>query len=99
MDQLFNFAMSIRLLVGILVALLLVAVVLISTWTGLRVFLFRRTVRKSEEHEHRRKFRPDGTPYPPRGEGICSQCGKVGKEIFHLPDGRRLCLDCYDAAS
>ncbi len=90
------FGVNMRLLVGILTALILLAFLLIALWTGLRLWLHRRSLRRSTEDEQRRRFRPDGTPYPPRAEGICDRCGRVGKDVFHLPDGGRLCPICFE---
>jgi hypothetical protein len=98
MEQLQMFAQNIRLLIGILVALALGLILLIASWTGIKIWLFRKRQALAEEEERRQKIGRDGRPLPPRAAGICQQCQKAG-EVFHLPDGRRFCERCYGSMS
>lgn len=96
MGQLEMFSQNIRLLIGILLVLVVGGGLIIAAWTGLRVWFFRKRQDQSERDERRKKIGRDGRLLPPRAKGICQQCLKAG-DVFHLPDGRRLCPDCYSA--
>lgn len=88
------FAQNIYLLIGILLALVLGLVLLIASWTGFNIWIFRRKQSDANSEERRKKFDRDGRPLPPRAAGICDRCSQAG-EVFHLPDGGRLCSDCF----
>ncbi len=94
MGQLEMFGQNIYLLIGILLALVLALILFIVSWTGIKIWLFRKGQRQEELEERRRRIGRDGRPLPPRAAGICEQCQKAG-DIFHLPEGRRLCSECY----
>ena len=96
MDQLQTFGLNIHLLIGILLVLAIGLVVVIAVWTGVKVWLFRKKQEAAQHDERRRKFGRDGRPLPPRGPGLCEKCQKAG-EVFHLPDGRRLCESCFES--
>lgn len=95
MDQLQTFGLNIHLLIGILLLLTIGAVLVIAVWTGVKVWLFRKQQESAERQVRRSKIGRDGRVLPPRGAGFCEKCQKAG-EVFHLPDGRRLCESCYE---
>jgi hypothetical protein len=96
MDQLEMFGQNIQLLIGILLALALGAILTISFWTGIKIWLFRKQQETAELEERQSKFDREGRALPPRGAGLCEKCQKAGV-VFHLPDGRRLCERCYES--
>lgn len=75
---------------------LLVLVVLIAAWTGVRVGFFYRRWRRSDADRKARRETRDGRPIPPRGHGICELCHGVCDDVYFLSDGRRYCDMCYD---
>jgi hypothetical protein len=92
-----TFGVNIFLLIGLLLAAGLLILLLVAGWTGLNIGLWHWRRRQSEEAEHRRRFRSDGRPYPPAARGICGRCARTCESVYHLPDGVRLCPECYDA--
>lgn len=96
MDQLQMFGLNIHLLIGILLVLSIGAFLVIAVWTGVKVWLFRKQQETAEREGQRRKIGRDGRALPPRAAGFCEKCQKPG-EVFHLPDGRRLCVTCYES--
>lgn len=91
------FAQNIYLLIGILLFLALVFVAFVLGWSGIRMALFGWRQRKARRDQHAARFHDDGTPIPPRGEGLCGRCGRAGFDIYHLPANQRLCESCYRA--
>lgn len=89
------FALNMRFLLGLIVFLLLAFVLVLGTWTGVKALLWRQRRKRGQAEERRRKFRPDGQPYPPQAPGICGKCGLASDAVYHLPDGTRLCPTCY----
>lgn len=64
--------------------------------------LIRATMRdkraaQAKEQDRRKKFRPDGTAYPPFSRGLCDSCSSVFDKVYFLPSGTRLCPGCYRA--
>ena len=45
----------------------------------------------------RDKFQPDGRRWPPHARALCDRCLRASRRVYHLPDGQRLCHDCYTA--
>lgn len=93
-----TFSLSMYLIIG-LIALLVMG--------GVFVFVLRTIIKvwQSEKREHeswelygRDKLGPDGVPYPPCSEGICEQCGRGDRRIYHAEKGPALCPTCYDQA-
>jgi hypothetical protein len=87
--------LNIWVVIGSVILLALIAAAIIGIWTGLKILVFHTRRKLAEEEQRRRKFQPDGRPYPPAAPGICSDCQLVSDSVFHLPDGRRLCAKCY----
>jgi hypothetical protein len=98
MDQLQTFGLNIHLLIGILLVLSFGAILVIAVWTGVKIWLFRKRQDAAERDVQRRKIGRDGRALPPRGAGLCENCQKAG-DVFHLPDGRRLCESCYELST
>jgi hypothetical protein len=92
--QLRMFAQNIWMLLTGLVLLAVFAVCLLAAFVGLRYLWWRWRVKRAERRYRAALFRADGTPYPPRGEGLCQGCARV-RTVYYLPDGRKLCSDCY----
>jgi len=91
------FGMNIYLLIALLIAAVIVLAIVLAAWTSLNIGMWQRQKRKAEQEERLRKLRPDGQPYPPAARGICDRCSRGLEKVYHLPSGRRLCPDCYDA--
>ena len=91
MDRQTMFAQNIFLLIGILLALAILSIVVIVSWTGIRVWLFTRGQKK------------DGAAPEGQGEGLlfrergmCEGCGLYLDKIIKLSDGGRLCRNCFE---
>ena len=95
MDQLQMFALNIHLLIGILVCGGCSLVLLIAVWTLMKVLRFQRTQARGEKEQQAARIGRDGKPLPPTSQGICDRCGRIFREVYHLPDGTRLCATCY----
>jgi hypothetical protein len=91
------FGLNMRLLLGLIVFLILLFLVVVGSWTGIRIWVFRRRQKREQHDALIRSHRPDGTPLPPMGEGVCERCQTVSEALYHLPSGRRLCRDCYES--
>jgi len=91
------FGANIYLLIGLLVAAVVVVVLIVACWTTIKVAWWRRAQRRSLAAYHAQRFGPDGRPRPPTTRGICQVCGQRSDTIHHLPSGRRLCTQHYDA--
>jgi len=66
-------------------------------WAGVNigVWLLRR---RSVDRAYRQvTHRPDGHPYPPFAEGVCTQCQRGNRHIYFAGSGHELCPACYDA--
>jgi len=83
----------------ILVALVILAVVgfivLVASWTGLKIGIWRLRQKRAERQEQQRKQRPEDKASLPVGRGLCNRCGTPSRKVFHLPSGERCCPDCY----
>jgi hypothetical protein len=91
------FGQGIVLLIGILVFLLFAGIVALVACVAVRVWVFRLRQRQAREAYLKRTRRADGKIYPPRGGGMCEQCGGIRKVIYFVPTGEKLCHDCYEA--
>ncbi len=90
-----TFALNIYFIVGAVIALAIVVVIVIALSTGVNIVFWKRSRVQAEQQEHRRKFRPDGQPYPPAARGLCDRCQRVYEKVYHLPSGQRRCPACY----
>lgn len=92
------FAVNACLTLILAFVILLVLMVLIGLWTGVRVGMFAKQWKRADADLKALRVGPDGQPIPPRGQGICQRCTVVRDDVLFLPDGRRLCKGCYDEA-
>jgi len=99
MTQLDSFALDMRFLLGLIIFLVILFIVVIAAWTGVKVWLFRSRQKREQQRVYARTHLPDGRPIPPTGEGVCEQCQGVFDKVYHLPSGRRLCSECYVASN
>ncbi len=91
-----TFGQNLYLIIGAVLLLIVLLCVVISIWTGVNVAFWRRARKQAEAQEQRRKFGPDGQPYPPVARGMCDRCHRVYEAVYHLPSGERRCPACYD---
>jgi hypothetical protein len=96
MANLRMFGGSLHLLIGLLIVAAVVLVVILVAWTTFNVAIWRSRREKADQAERRRRFRPDGQPYPPAGRGLCDSCARGFDKVYYLPSGRRLCPECYE---
>ncbi len=94
--QLKMFGLNIYFLIGLLCVLGIGAILLVAAWTGLNITIWQARKKNAEQRERRRKYRADGSPYPPEGRGLCTACGRACEKVYHLPSGERLCPACYE---
>lgn len=91
-------ALNIYLLIGALLALGVIALVVLAIWTAANCGVWQARRRRAEAEQHRRRFRPDGQPYPPASRGMCDRCARACETVYHEASGERLCPTCYDRA-
>lgn len=96
--RLVMFAQNICLLIFLLTIAIVGLVLLIATWTGTKIVLWKRAQAQAEADVRRKRVDADGNPLPASGRGICESCQNVSDAVLHLPDGTRRCRACYDAA-
>ncbi len=94
MDPLQHWVEEIYLLIGILTAATIGFVLIILSWTGIKVAIFRMRQRRGESQDRRKRFDSNGQPRPPRAAGVCDVCGAVFAELNFLEGNRRLCDEC-----
>ena len=87
---------NIYLLIGLLLLLAAVAVVVAALWTGLKIWLWRIRQKRAWQAYRQKSRRADGQKYPPFTGGVCDQCGRVSKKVYHPVSGPRLCSPCYE---
>ena len=78
------------IVLGFILLLLLIALI--------RMYFHSRATQASEQETRRKKFQPDGQPYPPTGRGMCDSCQKAFEKVYYLPTGKRLCHACYESS-
>jgi hypothetical protein len=96
--RLVMFAQNICLLIFLLTIAVVGLVLLIATWTGTRIALWKREQAQAEAQLRRKRLDADGNALPPAGRGICESCQRASDAVLHLSDGTRRCRACYDAA-
>jgi hypothetical protein len=89
------FAQNIFLLIGLLFVAGVLVVLVFCLWTGAKVGFFVRRRRQAEREAAAAKIGPDGRPYPPAAEGLCDRCQRAFNRVYYVPDGPRLCAECY----
>ncbi len=97
MTQLESFGLDMRFLLGLIVFLAILFIVVIAVWTGVKIWLFRMRQKREQRRVYRREHAPNGRRLPPSASGICERCEGVFAKVYHLPSGRRLCPECYEA--
>ena len=90
-----TFFVNLMLLVALLILAVVGFIVLVASWTGLKIGIWHWRRRRTERNEQKRKQRPDGSASLPVGRGLCDRCGTVFSEVYHLPSGERMCPACY----
>jgi hypothetical protein len=90
------FGLNIYYLIGLLILLAAAGVMIVALWTVLKISIWRTRQRRAWHAYLRQSRRADGQLYPPAAPGICDQCGRTSKTIYHLPLGYRLCPTCYE---
>jgi hypothetical protein len=95
MGNLNVFAQNIYLLLGLLVFAGVTFVVIILSWSGIRVWFWQRSVDRATQAWRATRYRPDGTRFPPSGPGICFHCHTAFKKVYYLSTGDRVCPSCY----
>ena len=91
------FGLNLYYLIGILIVLALAVPLLILATAMLRARAHRAKVDRAERDHQASLFGPDGQAVPPTAPGLCDDCSVVYDDVYHLPDGRRLCKHCYHA--
>lgn len=97
MGNLQNLAEGVRLLIGILLGVGLVALAILLTWTILNIINFRLKQRKARRGFEAERFDKAHRPLPPTAPGVCDRCGQVFRQVRFLPGNRRLCENCFQA--
>ena len=96
--QLEMWGQNIQFLLGILLFLTVGLAFIIAAWTGIKIFVMRRSQRRAEEDFKRLRTGADGRALPPVGPGFCDKCSRASDRVYFLPDGTRRCQACYGRA-
>lgn len=88
---------NLAIIIGAVLLAVFILIAIITTWTGVSIGVWGFRRKSAEDAERRRKFRPDGTPYPPASRGLCDGCQRVHETVYHLPSGERRCPACYES--
>jgi hypothetical protein len=97
LSQLEYFSMNMMLLLGLLMAGAIILILIIVSWTGIKLWIFRIRQQRGRTEEYARKHFADGRARPPRDEGICDRCQGAFGDVYYLPSGEKLCAKCYGA--
>jgi hypothetical protein len=89
------FVTNMMLLLGLLMAGAIILILIIVSWTGIKLWIFRIRQQQGRTEEYARKHFSDGRSRPPRGQGICEKCHGAFDELYYLPSGEKLCAKCY----
>ncbi|HUU98319.1 MAG TPA: hypothetical protein VM487_21515 [Phycisphaerae bacterium] len=90
-----TFFVNLILLVALLIVAVVGFVVLVASWTGLKIGIWHFRRKRAEREEQQRKQRPEDKASLPVGHGLCDRCGTPSREVFHLPSGERCCPECF----
>lgn len=89
------FFINLMILVALLILAVVGFVVLVASWTGLKIGIWHFRRKRADRQEQQRKQRPEDKAALPVGRGLCNRCGTVFNEVYHLPSGERICPACY----
>jgi hypothetical protein len=89
------FMLNMMFLIGLLMAIGIALILLIASWTGIKMWIFRIRQQRGRLEAYDRTHFPDGRPRPPRGEGICQRCQGAFGDVYFLPSGEKFCARCY----
>jgi hypothetical protein len=96
--RLIMFAQNVCLLIFLLTIAVVGLVLLVATWTGTKVLVWKRDQARSETEYRRNRYDEHGMRLPDAGRGVCDGCQSISNEVLYLSDGTRRCRMCYDAA-
>jgi len=99
MDPLTNWAQGIRLLIGIIVATITIAILVVGGWVFIRSLIFWLRQRRSLKHDDQKRRDEHGRSRPPRGAGICDGCQGAFQTLNYFEGNRRLCDECHHATA
>lgn len=99
MDPLANWAQGIRLLIGIIVATITIAILVVGGWVFIRSLIFWIRQRRSLKHDDQNRRDEHGRSRPPRGAGICDACQGAFQSLNYFEGNRRLCDECHRATA
>lgn len=98
MSQLESWGLSIHLLIGILACAGIGLIVVLILYTSIRAIVFQSRQKLALSDYQKRNTGARGEVLPPMGSGFCETCSKASNSIYFLPDGTRMCRECYNAA-
>ena len=81
---------------GIVWLAIFIAVVIFLVWVAFKLLIWRAARKRAERKARKIRYRPDGQPYPPAGEGVCDRCERAHQKVYYMSSGRRLCPSCYE---
>lgn len=87
---------NLYLLIGLLLLLVVVGFVGGSISIVLKAWLDHRREEQSWQEHQQERLAPNGQPYPPFIEGVCQECGKGDRKIYHAETDVEFCPGCYD---
>lgn len=90
-------ATNMAIILGGLILLIFGGFAVYALWTSLNIVYWMLQRRRADRAYKAVAFRPDGKPYPPHIEGVCTACGRGNKRIYFAGSEHELCPDCYDA--
>jgi len=90
-------ANNLAIIIGGVTLLLLGSVAIYSLWTGASIAIWLVQRRRAEKAFKTVSLRPDGKPYPPSMDGVCSRCKRGNRRIYFAGSGHELCPACYDS--
>jgi hypothetical protein len=89
------FGQNIAFLIGILCCCGGTVVMILASWTGLKIVIWKQRQAAHDRASRRAVYDLDGERLPPLVRGACVGCGHVFNQVAELPDGRRFCAHCY----
>lgn len=69
-------------------------VVLAFLWAGIRLYVWRNYL-ALERMNAEDMYTEEERSRPPSSQGICQKCDRYSPRIYYLPDGTRVCEECY----